>query len=519
MVFKKEGLNVGRSRTKNVVINLLFMLPCQTIIWVLEFCLRRKFASTLGMIYMGVESTFSNVLLFFSILNLGVIPAISISLYKPLADGDVEKLRSIVAFTKKVCLIIAGCFAVIGWVLSFNLQLIANNIYEIPRIRTIYLLFLANILLPCFFAHLRSVILYNQKKYIIVIIDFISISLGLIAKMFFLNYHSGLISFAFCAVTSTILEGLIIFFVAKRLYPFLSVKTKKPLSRQEIHLIFKNVGGGVFNQGFGLIVHATVNVYMSRFVGLAAMGVYAPYQHILTVVKNFNWHFCESIGPSVGDLATLGERKKLEARFYAVLLINNWIFGAVVCILATSVNGVIKLWLPTNRVFDKMTCYIILINFYLLAVRKIVLMFKENMGIYWDGKYVTLCEAVLNIILGYFLAGYGAIGVFGALTISILCTCFWREPWLLFRLGFKKSPISFFKKQLLYYVAAAGSCLINAYIFLGVTFVGWGQVLVVSVVSVFVHGLLLLIFFGRTQEFLFLKQLILRRFLLVLSCF
>ncbi|MDR1354181.1 MAG: hypothetical protein LBJ38_01455 [Oscillospiraceae bacterium] len=505
---KERGMTLVGTRTKKAATNLAFVVPSQVIICILDFYLKRKFASALGVMSMGIESTFSNLLTLFSLSGLGILPALSYNLYKPFAENDTERLKIVVDFIKKVCWGLAAFFLLIGGLFVFRLEWVATNIYDIKNMKIIYLLFLINAVLPCFFAHRHSMILYNQKKYIVVIINFIAVSLSAVAKLFILNTNPNLVSFMACTVLATLLEGVIVFFVSCRKYPFLATKSDACISKREALVSFKNVGGAVLNHVFGLVVNFTNNIYMSKFVGLAVAGIYSPYQAILSEVKLFNSHFCEAIGPSVGNLAALGEYKKLEKRFYSVLLIGNWIFSMAACVLASNLTPFINVWMPGNTTFDDTTCMFILINFYMLAIRKLVLMFKNNMGIYWDGRYVTFCEAVLDVILGYLFSGHGAIGIFAGLTISVICTCFWWEPWLLFKLGFKSSVVVYFKKQLLYYGASVSCCVISVLFCSQITAPGWARVRVGCIISMIVQIFVFWIAFRKTEEFLSLRQLV-----------
>jgi hypothetical protein len=463
----------------------------------------------------GVENTFKKILMFFSAANLGLIPAISYSLYKPLAANDIEKVKATVKFIRNLCWTLATLFMLIGIPFTFCLQLVVNkadNIYAIPGIRLIYLLSLVNIVLPWFFAHRQSVILYDQKKYIVVLINFIAVSIRIIAQIIFLDKRPSLVSFVVCMVFSTLLEGLMVFSVSKWQYPFLSEKGGSSLSRKEVTASLKNAWGGSLSQVFGLIVNVTNGVYISRFAGLSAAGIQSSYDAILEVIKTFNWNFCEAIGPSVGNLAALGEHKKLEKRFFSLLLLSNWIFGSAVCVLVPNFAPLVRVWRPSLTVFDNFTSAVIFANFYVFAIRKLILMFKGNMGIYWAGKYVTFWEAVLNLILGYLLRGYGVAGISAALTISILCTCFWWDPLLLFRLGFKTSSVPFFKKQLVYYLMTGISCIISVFMCVRLDLLGWPRVLIGGIISIFAQTSVFWVMFRTTEEFLFLKGLARRVF-------
>ena len=68
-----------RTRTEKTIINLTYAMLCQFIIFILEFYMRKEFSSILGEIYLGLDSTFSSVLIMISANNLGIVSAIAYS--------------------------------------------------------------------------------------------------------------------------------------------------------------------------------------------------------------------------------------------------------------------------------------------------------------------------------------------------------------------------------------------------------------------------------------------------------
>ena len=62
----------------------------------------------------GVSGLFSNVLGLLALAELGIGSAITFSLYKPIAEKDEEKIRSLMSLYKKAYGIIAGTVLVLG---------------------------------------------------------------------------------------------------------------------------------------------------------------------------------------------------------------------------------------------------------------------------------------------------------------------------------------------------------------------------------------------------------------------
>ena len=78
------------SRTSNSLKNMAFGVGSQLLSILMGFFTRWMFIALLGKEYLGVSGLFTNVLSLLSLANLGFDTAIIYSLYKPLAEGDME---------------------------------------------------------------------------------------------------------------------------------------------------------------------------------------------------------------------------------------------------------------------------------------------------------------------------------------------------------------------------------------------------------------------------------------------
>lgn len=67
---------------------------------------------------LGVNGVYTDVLSVLSLTELGIGTALNYSLYKPVAERDIEKIKSYMRFYKKAYLTIAGVIAVLGIAIS-----------------------------------------------------------------------------------------------------------------------------------------------------------------------------------------------------------------------------------------------------------------------------------------------------------------------------------------------------------------------------------------------------------------
>nr|MCR4904199.1 polysaccharide biosynthesis protein [Butyrivibrio sp.] len=160
---------------------------------------RIVFARTLSSSYFGINGLFANVLGMLSIADLGMTTAMMYRMYKPLADNDQEKLASLVAFFRKVFLIIAAVVFTIGICLIPFLKYIVNLPSDIPNLYIFYFLNLIGTTMSYFFIYRTILVTADQKNYLLVrsgiVFKIITFILQMIVLICFKSYLGYLIVF------------------------------------------------------------------------------------------------------------------------------------------------------------------------------------------------------------------------------------------------------------------------------------------------------------------------------------
>ena len=132
------------SRTKNSIVNLVVTLGCQFLTLILNFIVRTYFINILGTGNLGINGLFSNILTVLSLAELGIGSAIGFSLYKPVAEGDENRISALMHFYKKAYRIIAVCVGAIGAILIPFLKYLVKTEIPIENVIIYYLLYLFN---------------------------------------------------------------------------------------------------------------------------------------------------------------------------------------------------------------------------------------------------------------------------------------------------------------------------------------------------------------------------------------
>ena len=92
---------VGSSRTENVARNAWFAFITQVLNILISFISRTVYIHVLGVDYLGINGLFANILTILSFTEMGIGNAIIYSMYKPVAVGDEEKIKSLMSHYKK----------------------------------------------------------------------------------------------------------------------------------------------------------------------------------------------------------------------------------------------------------------------------------------------------------------------------------------------------------------------------------------------------------------------------------
>ena len=85
-------------RTKKAAINSSINILCFFITFIPNLLIRKVFLQSLGSELLGLNSLYTNIVGWLSIIELGIGPAIIFSLYKPYAKNDQKQIRAYIKF-------------------------------------------------------------------------------------------------------------------------------------------------------------------------------------------------------------------------------------------------------------------------------------------------------------------------------------------------------------------------------------------------------------------------------------
>lgn len=470
-----------------------------------SFFARMVFLQSLGKEFLGLNGLFTNVLTMLSLVELGIGPAIIFSLYQPLADHDERKVRALMGLYRRAYRIIGCLVALLGCAVTPLLSLLIKDISNIGNIRLYFLLFVLNSAVSYLYSYKRSLIIADQRQYFATIYHYVFYAVVNLLQIFFLRWTESFIVFLLLQIACTFGENISVSRCADRLYPFLKNKETVPLDAQTSRQIYKNTCAMVLHKIGDIVVNSTDNILISTIVGTVWVGIYSNYQLITKALTSILSQVFGSLTASIGNLGASESQSRTKEIFQAVFFVNFWIYGFCAISLCNLIQPFISLWLGGELLLPLSTAFLITLNFYLSGMRKAVLTFREALGLYWYDRYKPIFEVTVNlavsVVLGFRL---GVTGIFIGTAISTLTTCFWIEPYILYKHGLHASVFPYFVRYLLYAAVTAFAGLITLKLCGLIPLSGNAGLFAKTCVCVVVPNAIFFLLFFQSREFRFL---------------
>jgi len=490
-------------RTKKSIKNVSVMLSTQFITLALSFISRTVFIKTLGSEYLGFNGLFASILNGLSLAEMGIGTAISYALYKPVAENNIELIKSLLAFYRK-CYLIIGIFIICVGVLliPFLPYLIKNAITAPVNITQIYLCFLANSAFVYFFAHKRIIIDISQNKYITSAMDFAGKTMVSIIQIFILLKFQNYMFFLYVQIIGTVVSTLIIKVIADKKFPYIkekcdaiSIDFKKKIWN-DISILF------LFRVGSMAMV-ASDFVLISAFVGISQAGIYSNYTLIVNTISLFICLFISGAEASIGNAIVSLDKDNLYDVFKRLSFFVFCISGISMVCLLNLLNPFIELWIGNAFVLQHSIAVAISINFFFMQNRILLITFKQNAGIFRPDRYKPLIEIIFNFGLSIILVKYYEIlGVLIGSIANIIFICICPEAYIIHKHLFKRSHRIYAKSFLIQILVLLFACTISLYIN---SFIY--NFVAKCLVSIFVSMFIYLLFFFRTEEFAYFTDI------------
>lgn len=489
--------------------NIIFGYISNLAILLVNFIQRTVFIYVLGRTLSGVNGVYTDVLSVLSLTELGIGTALNYSLYKPVAERNIEKIKSYMRFYKKAYLTIAGVIAVLGIAISPFLKYILKNPgnLTVGELTLYYYLFLFNTVISYFVTYKYSLVNAEQKNYIqtniTTLTKMATAAVQITVLLLFRN-------FLFYLLAQSIVELLQKIFVTaylNRLYPYLRDKDVEKLTAQETQVVATKTKALICHKVGDVARLQTDKIIISSFVSVDTAAVVDNYVYIITYVGNFVNIIFDSVISGFGNVVATESKERQYLLFKVYRFFACWLFGfGAVSFYHLLTPFIGEVWLrDAGWTLPQVTVTLLVMDFYLKGGRTVLLNFKIASGLFEQDRFLPLIQGAVNLVVSIALViKIGVTGVYvGTLVSGILANLI--RPGIIYKVCFGKSAGAYFRDSLKY----IGVILAVGAVITPIRHAVMGEVTILTfalmvILITLLYNLVFLAVFHRTEEFSYL---------------
>lgn len=435
--------NYGKKILTNSGLGILFKIMTL----VLSLLSRYVFVFFLSDEHLGIQGLYTNLLSVLSMADFGINAVMIYMLYEPLATQDTKKLAALMQLFRRLYWAIAGVIFLLGaLIIPLLPYVVTENLLSTEELVQYYLFFLANSAISYLGAYKSTLLIADQKGYLVNAILFISNTIRVIAQIVALYLTRNFIVYLIVMLLSTVLNNIILTWIANRQYPVAKKEEAINLSDVKKGLIEKTKAVFLYRIG-GTLIDSTDNILISILVGTVTVGYYSNYSIITTNLFALVGVVSQAFMTGIGNRSVQADVAEKKEVFYSMMLVYFFLGTTVLCGILSVMNDFVTVWLQQEQyVLSQGFVAVIAIRLFLDIILSPNWAFREAQGLFNEAKTIRLCTAALNFILSVALGKIcGLIGIIGATAVSKVCTTLWFEPRVICKKVFNESTRSYWK--------------------------------------------------------------------------
>lgn len=500
-------MNVN-TRTGRAIRNTVVTTGCQMLYLIASFVCRTIFTQMLGKEYLGVSGLFTNILTLLSFAELGMGSALVYRLYAPLAGGDREKIKLYMQLYRRIYMGVIGVITLVGIALIPFLEYLveAPNVKE--DLTLLYCLYLANTVVSYVFVYKKSLLIADQKDYVVSLFtQAFNLLMNVVQIILLISTHN-FVLYCITGIVCGLLNNIVCSCYVNRSYKYLREPVSGYLSREDSGALVKDVKGLLFTQIAGITFNGTDNIFISKFIGIGYVGILSNYTLLLTTVNALMNKVFGSITAIIGNLDVSSDREQTEKVLERMFFLNTAIYGYI-CVGMTLLikEFVTEIWISTEYTLPSLVITLAIIELFFRSIHYPLHITRDAMGYFSQYNWIYLIAAIMNIILDFlWVRSFGMSGLYVA---TILCRwmTYLTDIYVVYHMGFKKSPGKYLFLILKWIIFLVISACIS---YQGISLISlsgiWGFALRILMITI-IYGTLFFLVHGRTKEWKYYFQL------------
>ena len=385
--------------SKNASLNIIFAIVLQIVTFIRGLIVPRMVIPAYGSDINGLISSITQFLTYISLLEAGIGGVFRASLYKPLANNDMEKVSGIINGQKKFYRKIGLIF--IGYVLllCFIYPLLAKT--QVPKIYIIsFILILSVNTFTEYFVSLPYVSLLSadQKIRISYAVNIVYTTVNIAVTLFWVSLKADvrLIYLSMCIIG--LLRPLFFYCYVKKHYNLLK---NIPIDNS---VLSQRWNGMVHNIAY--YIHTNTDTFIiTIFIGTASVSVYSVYAAIIIGIEKIITSISTGSAAGIGKMIALGNQDNIDR----AMNIFEFVQGGATAILYTITAVMLIPFMRLYTVSMTDINYILPIFGYVLLIAEAIYCFRciystvsSCANKFKETQIGAILECSINLILSLF---------------------------------------------------------------------------------------------------------------------
>lgn len=505
-------IDVINNAKRNVIAGVLN----KTIVMVFPFIVRTIINLYLGSEYLGLNSLFNSLLTVLSLSELGFGTAVVYHMYKPVAENDTPLVCALLNFYRKVYRWVGLVILCVGLLLiPFLPKLINGTSPEGINLVGVYLIFLLNTVISYFLsAYLNSLLVVYQRSDVTSLINTV-VTVGLyfcqiIVVVLTRNYFM----YSVLLPVFTVINNIWIYLFTKKAFP--QYKCYGTLGKEQLASIKKLIAGAFIQKASGVTRNALDSVCTSAFLGLSLTAIYNNYYTISNSITVFLSIIYNAVLGGIGNHIALKTKKENFQEMRRLDFLYLWISGWCSICLLCLYQPFMRIWMGDNMLLPMPAVIMFCTYFYLLKLGDIRCIYTDANGLWWEHRYRSIVEFILNVLLNVLLGKYfGIYGIIMATIITlVVCNYFWGT-FITFRCYFEKdSRNEYFKYQAKYSIVSLIICALSYFVCSFIDFDStFATIAIRALICTILPNIMYILIYCKTDEYKYVKDVVFTRML------
>ena len=308
----KEGVSSsGDSNKKRLVLSTGAALLNQIITGIVGLILPVYIISTYGSEVNGLIASITQFLAVISFMDMGIGAVVQSSLYKPLADNDVNQFSQVVVSARRFYRKLAAIFVIYAVGLAIVYPFTADKFDYLFTMAMVLILSIGNFAQFFFGATSQAIVNADQRSYVQHGLHAFSIVLNLFVSIILIKLGASIHAVKLFATAVFLIRPLGVWFYVRQKY---TIDNNVEIVGEPI----KQKRNGFLQHLSSVALDNTHVMVLTLFSTMENISIYSVYYSVLRLVKTTFESTVNGLQALMGNLWARGDRKNIENGFGAI---------------------------------------------------------------------------------------------------------------------------------------------------------------------------------------------------------